>query len=66
MNDQTDRERAADELAAQLLFKLEKRGSRYSLYRDADVKSPVRHDNLALEEVEELLETWKMRGFHGG
>jgi hypothetical protein len=66
MNEGGDREQAAFELAAQLLFKLEKHGSGYSLSRDVDVKTPVRHDNLTLPEVEEMLETWKMRGFHGG
>lgn len=53
-------------LAEQLLFRLDKRGQRYSLFRDADVSEPVRHDNLTLKQVEETLETWKMRGLHGG
>lgn len=66
MNDNGQREQAASELAAQLLFKLENREGRFSLYRDADVRNPVRHDDLTLDEVEELLETWKLRGFHGG
>jgi hypothetical protein len=30
------------------------------------VSQPVRHDNLTLEEVEETLNTWKLRGPHGG
>jgi hypothetical protein len=62
----TDRERAAARLAAELLFRMERRGDRFTLERDADVRSPVRHENLTLDEVEELLETWKLRGFHGG
>jgi hypothetical protein len=60
------RERAARELAEQLLFKLDKRDGRFSLLREADVHSPVKHDNLTLDEVEGLLETWKLRGLHGG
>ena len=60
------REQTAYELAAELLFTLEKSEGGYSLRREVDVRSPVQRDNLTLEEVEELLETWKMRGFHGG
>jgi hypothetical protein len=61
-----ERERRARELASSLLFELEKDGDHFSLYRDADVNTPVRHDHLTLEEVETILETWKLRGFHGG
>lgn len=64
--DQQDRERAMQALAGQLLFHVEKHGSRYSLCRDVDVSAPVRRDGLTLEEAEELLNTWKLRGFHGG
>jgi hypothetical protein len=60
------RERAVAHLAAELLFRIEKRGDRFTLERDADVGSRVRRENLTLDEVEELLETWKLRGFHGG
>ena len=65
MDEQT-RERAMDELAAKLLFRVEKHGSRYNLCRDVDVSSPVLREDLTLDEAEELLNTWKMRGFHGG
>jgi hypothetical protein len=34
--------------------------------READVATAVRGENLSLDEAEELLETWKLRGFHGG
>ena len=61
-----EREQAMTELAAQLLFKVEKQGSRFTLCRDADLPTSVRGDNLTLEEAEELLQTWKLRGFHGG
>ena len=60
------RERAAYELAAELLFKMEKHAGGFSLFRDADVRNPVKRENLTLDEVEQLLETWKLRGFHGG
>jgi hypothetical protein len=60
------RERDMRELAAELFFSVEKHGTRFSLHRHVDVPTPVRHDDLTLEEAEELLATWKMRGFHGG
>ena len=63
---EAEREQALLDLAARLYFKVEKRGSRFSLFRDVDVRRPVRRDDLTLKEAEELLETWKLRGFHGG
>jgi hypothetical protein len=63
---QTDREARLRELASKLFFTLTKEGSRFGLYREADVSQPVRHDGLTLDEVEETLNTWKLRGFHGG
>ncbi len=65
-NRYAQREQAARELAAQLLFRMEERNGRFSLYRDVDLPGAVRREDLTLEEVEELLETWKLRGFHGG
>jgi hypothetical protein len=64
--DDRDRETRLRELASKLLFTMESQGSRFRLYRDADVSSPVRHEGLTLDEVEELLNTWKLRGPHGG
>lgn len=67
MNDPSlDRERALKELAAQLMFDLQKNGSRFSLRRDAGLSMPFQSDNLTLDEAEEILNTWKLRGFHGG
>jgi len=60
------RVRAAAELASQLFFRLERRRFRFTLEREVDVPEPVRHENLTIDEVEQLLETLKMRGFHGG
>jgi hypothetical protein len=38
----------------------------FSLYRDVDVPEPIRHDGLRLDEAEDILNTWKLRGPHGG
>ena len=65
-DDDSARERHLHELASKLFFHLEKQGSRYALSRDADVSAPVRHDNLSIEEAESILNTWKLRGLHGG
>jgi hypothetical protein len=63
---ENERERGLHELAGRLLFRLERRGARFSLCRDVDVPKPVRHDELTLDEVEDILNTWKLRGPHGG
>jgi len=62
----SDRERHMRDLAAMLLFDVQKHGSRFTLSRSIDVSKPVRRENLTLEEAEELLNTWKLRGLHGG
>jgi hypothetical protein len=61
----SDREIRLRELASRLLFTLSNEGLRFSLYREADLPQPVRHHDLTLDEVEETLNTWKLRG-HGG
>jgi hypothetical protein len=61
-----DREKHLRELAEKLLFKLEKFGTRFTLTRDDDVPAPVRQENRTAEEVEDILNTWKLRGPHGG
>jgi hypothetical protein len=53
-------------LASQLFFTLKTQGQRFTLYRDVDVPRPVRRDGLSLDEVEDILNTWKLRGPHGG
>jgi hypothetical protein len=63
---QQHREQHLQELAEKLLFELQAEGQRYTLTRHIDVSEPVRHENLTLDEVEEILNTWKLRGFHGG
>ncbi len=54
------------DLARRLRFQVVKHGSKYSLRRVSDVSAPVETENLALDEAEEFLNTWKLRGFHGG
>jgi hypothetical protein len=61
-----DRERDLRELAKRLLFDLQKQGTRFTLTREIDVPAPVRLENLTADEVEDTLNTWKLRGPHGG
>jgi hypothetical protein len=48
-----------------LTFKVEKANERFTLTRTADVSRPVNERDLTLEEAEDLLETWKLRGQGG-
>jgi hypothetical protein len=61
-----EREEHLRKLAEQLLFTVEKSGEHFTLTRTADVPQPVRGKDLSLDEAEKLLETWKLRGPHGG
>jgi len=63
---ETKREAHLRELASKLFFLMENDGGRFRLYRDVDVSRPVRHEGLTLDEVQEILDTWKLRGPHGG
>jgi hypothetical protein len=63
---ESEREQHLRELASRLLFEVRQQGKRYTLTRTAEVSAPVRHENLTLEQAEELLNTWKLRGLHGG
>ena len=62
----TEREQHLRALADKLLFKVEKSGALFTLSRSADVSRPVRREGLSLEQAEELLTTWKLRGLGGG
>ncbi len=62
----TEREQHLRVLADKLLFRVEKNGALFTLSRSADVSSPVRREGLSLEQAEELLATWKLRGLGGG
>jgi hypothetical protein len=63
---EANREARLRDLASKLFFTLTADGSRFALYRDVDVSKPVKHDGLTLDEAEEMLNTWKLRGPHGG
>jgi hypothetical protein len=62
----TSRQRKAKRLAEKLYFKLTREGNRYSLCRTVGLSGPARRENLSLDEVEQELEKWKLRGYHGG
>lgn len=53
-------------LADSLLFKVERNGERFTLVRTADVSKTVRHERLTIDQAEELLGNWKLRGLGGG
>ena len=61
-----EREAHLRKLADQLLFAVEKNGERFMLTRTADVEQNIRKKDLTFAEAEEFLETWKLRGPHGG
>jgi len=61
-----DREAHLRTLAERLMFSVEQTGDRFTLTRTADVSRPVREAGLTIDQAEELLETWKLRGPHGG
>jgi hypothetical protein len=62
----SERETHLYALADNLLFEVERSGDRFTLVRTADVSKPVRREDLTLEEAEELLGNWKLRGLGGG
>jgi hypothetical protein len=53
-------------LADKLMFNMEKSGDRFTLTRTVDVSRPVCHSRLTLQQAEDLLSTWKLRGLQGG
>jgi hypothetical protein len=66
MQQPSEREAHLRSLATRLEFTVEKAGDRFNLTRTASVSRPVREEDLTLEQAEELLNDWKLRGFHGG
>ncbi len=62
----SEREAHLCALAERLEFTVEKSGERFRLTRTAGVERPVREEGLTLERAEQLLNEWKLRGFHGG
>ncbi len=65
-NVSSDREADLRALADKLLFRVERIDDKFTMTRTADVSKPVRHENLSLDEAEDLLNTWKLRGLGGG
>jgi hypothetical protein len=63
---QNEREAQLRSLAERLQFSVEKSGGRFTLTRTAELSRPEREENLTLEQAEELLQTWKLRGLQGG
>ena len=63
---ETERETQLRALAERLEFRMDGSDGRYSLTRTADLSRPEREVNLTLDEVEDLLDTWKLRGLGGG
>jgi hypothetical protein len=59
-----EREALMRTLASRLEFSVEKAGVRFTLLRTADVAPPVCEERLTLNQAEQLLQTWKLRG-HG-
>jgi hypothetical protein len=62
----SEREAHLFALAERLQFSVEKTGGRFTLTRTADVKRPERESDLTLDQAEELLRRWKLRGLGGG
>jgi hypothetical protein len=64
ISEQSEREAHLCRLANRLEFAVQKVGDHFTLIRIADVTPPVREERLTLDQVEGLLQTWKLRG-HG-
>ena len=64
----TDSEREAHlrDLAERMHFRMEKSGERFTLTRTIDLPRPARETDLTLDEVQEVLDIWKLRGLSGG
>jgi len=61
-----DRETHLRKLAEELQFSMQKNGDRFTLVRTADLERPEHASNLTLDEVEDVLRRWKLRGLGGG
>ena len=60
--EQSDREALMRSLAGRLEFAVQKVGDCFTLFRTVDVVPPVCAERLTLNQAEELLQTWKLRG----
>lgn len=63
---ETEREAQLRALAERLEFRMDGSNGRCTLTRTVDLSRTEREVNLTLDEVEKLLETWKLRGLGGG
>jgi hypothetical protein len=64
--DETEREAHLRLLAERMQFRMEGAGGRYTLTRSTDLPRTEREENLTLDQVQDLLDTWKLRGLSGG
>lgn len=62
----TEREAHLRTLAGNLQFSVEKHGDLFTLTRTADISRPERQSDLTLDQAEDLLRRWKLRGLGGG
>jgi hypothetical protein len=53
-------------LAQRLEFEVKESDGRFTLIRTVDAPRAVREESLTLDEAEDMLQRWKLRGFHGG
>jgi hypothetical protein len=58
----SEREALMRTLASRLEFSVQKVGELFTLLRTVDVVPPVCQERLTLNQAEELLQTWKLRG----
>jgi len=63
---ENERETHLRALAERMQFRMEKSGDRFTLTRTADLSRPERATDLSLDDVQKLLDTWKLRGLGGG
>ncbi len=66
MIEASEREAHLRSLAEELQFSVEKHGDRFTLTRTADISRPERQSDLTLEQMEDVLRRWKLRGLGGG
>jgi hypothetical protein len=62
----SDREARMRILAHRLDFTVQKTAGHFTLIRSSNASTAVREEHLTIGEAEQVLETWKLRGFHGG
>lgn len=66
MSETSKREANLRALARRLEFTVEKTGDLFKLSRTSDLPRSECEEGLTLEQAEQVLRTWKLRGFHGG